>query len=72
MVWIGVITLVRSDPARFESNELSFVIIPATLLCYANSAPTDPPLAVDTETGINVYISFHSAHGWECELSISE
>ena len=50
----------KSDPARFDvSSELSFfIVILATLLFYLNLATTNLALAVDTETGTNVYISF--------------
>jgi len=55
-----IVALVH-DPTRFDaSSELEFVVIPTTLLYYANLAATNLnlALAIDTETGTNVYISF--------------
>jgi len=53
------------------SNKLSFIaIIPATLLFYAILAATNLALAVDTETGTNVFFSF--VHKQEPELRLSE
>jgi len=48
----------NSDPARFDESNEFFASIPATLLFNTSLAATNLPLAVYTETGTNVCISF--------------